>query len=621
MATASNPTSNPTKNPFGDDATVSDWEDRDSSGGGGDSIATPSSSAATSLVAPPSIVSNTAPLLPSSAAADPPPSAPAPPRAPSRRPWIGPVASSDDDDDECEGSSSDSARLAGGRSSRPSSGSSHRNSNPFEEEEEEEYDEGEEEEGGEEDQDQDGSHLGIAPLTGYYARRLEPPPSRGDNPFDVASTQADEEGGEEVLEAYRHALMRGALIQGLAPPSSTHAMGAEGVEEEEEEEQYDEEEGEEEQYDPRASPYEEGGKEELALAPVAGDPNQGDRGSYYDSNANSGSSGKGSRASGSASTPDKEYYYESSRSNSTLSKSAGGGHPGGRSAAGSGSGSVMTRSRSSAGQTSTEPPDSDYAPDLPHSIWGTAFQARRTVSIPIHQHHSASSSNGGAGTDLTAASSARKRGAWCRGAKGRCTLWALLAVTLLLVGAVVAVSLLLFRPKGPSMDEQVDAVLRSVSDPSALADGRTPQAKAREWILYEDTYWSGVRNMEAGGIPTQRVVQRYALAVLYYATNGPTSWGKESSAGGGGGANGNHGWLLGGECDDPEPWHGLACDSDGEVRAVGFGTGEGARGAGLCFCTLTILQFHLPLRSTCETHFFGQKTLVWWGFCRPSWGT
>jgi hypothetical protein len=590
-----------TTNPFGDDddddTTVSNWENRDSGiSNAGDASVNTSSSSATSLVAPPSVMTNsTTPLL-APISTDPPAGDPAPrfqttqqqqqqQRAviKNRRSWIGPVASSSDNSSSSFSSDAgeqpsgwSSYAVAAAAAASSSSDSSHPNSNnPFEEEHKDddyEYDE---------EEDRDESNLGIAPLSVYRSHQEPLSPQYG-NPFDTDSeaefeapmtTKMVGNGDEEMLEAYRHTMMRGALIQGLAPPSSS---SPEVIQEKEDEDDEDEE----EHYDPRASPFEDEAGKEVLLAPMGGEDNQSLIEGYSYANNTSG----GSNTYHSASTQDKEHYYESSRSSSTLSRSTGGprgngtSHPGSsRSGTESGdnrSGSATTHSRSSAGQNSTDPPDSDYASHVPNSIWGTNFQTRRTVSIPIHSVPSDGRNDLTTSSAATSSSSVRKRGACCPGRSGRCTLCFLIATTLLLVGAVIVVSLFMVQNnKGPTIDEQINAILLNVSDPTALEDDRTPQAKAREWILFEDTYWDGVRNLESGSVTTQRVVQRYTLAVLYFATNGPTSWGHEI-----GSSHHSHGWLHGGECDeDPGPWQGLACDSDGEVLAVGFGTWEAWR--------------------------------------------
>jgi hypothetical protein len=400
---------------------------------------------------------------------------------------------------------------------------------------------------------------------------------QSDNGLSTPSTAPS--GSEEVLEEetieehplFHHTMMRGTLIQGLAPPSMLSPSHADAEEEEEEEEDDDanEEEQEEEEANepivPHALSEDPDGEEGKDMFPSEDEVNRLAYRGYYShgtSNSSTGFSAAGSQADN-----EKELYYQSSRSNGSDSV------PRTRvspyivtSAVGTGSGAAGSESRrsslhsggtttgSGSANASVEPPDSDYASNVPSSIWGTSFNTRRSVRIPLHSvsNDGAVASRGNEDDDGMADAAHKPR--------GRCTLWVLVGVTVLLVGAVIAVSLLMFGNKGPTLDEQMDAILFNVSDPTALQDDRTPQAKARNWLLNEDTLWNGASNLEAAGITRQEVVQRYVLAVLYFSTNGPTSWGD------------NSGWLMGGECGDPDSWYGLACNENNEIQAVAFGT-------------------------------------------------
>jgi len=96
---------------------------------------------------------------------------------------------------------------------------------------------------------------------------------------------------------------------------------------------------------------------------------------------------------------------------------------------------------------------------------------------------------------------------------------------------------------------QVDQMIRRVTLNESVFDvAATPQAMALDWMLYKD--------LLDYSIVAERVIQRYALAVFYFATNAGKSWTKDD-------------WLRGDECQDGE-WYGLNCDENNKVRAIAF---------------------------------------------------
>jgi hypothetical protein len=108
------------------------------------------------------------------------------------------------------------------------------------------------------------------------------------------------------------------------------------------------------------------------------------------------------------------------------------------------------------------------------------------------------------------------------------------------------------QPGDPLTPEQQvihDAIVR-VTGPKILEDPTTPQHIARRWLLYEDD--------EVWNASEEGVIQRYALASFYFATGGGDRRWVENS------------WMIGPECgnNDREPWTGLNCSPDGEVRAL-----------------------------------------------------
>jgi hypothetical protein len=71
---------------------------------------------------------------------------------------------------------------------------------------------------------------------------------------------------------------------------------------------------------------------------------------------------------------------------------------------------------------------------------------------------------------------------------------------------------------------RISAIIDSVSSKSDLQNPNSPQSKAREWILFQDTFDSFCpppcnRDRKDGGI-----IQRYTIAVFYFATKGDETW-------------------------------------------------------------------------------------------------
>jgi hypothetical protein len=99
--------------------------------------------------------------------------------------------------------------------------------------------------------------------------------------------------------------------------------------------------------------------------------------------------------------------------------------------------------------------------------------------------------------------------------------------------------------------QAIHDILARITDEKILNDPKTPQYRARQWLLFRD-------GENKGAITEDRLVQRYALITFYFSTGGEEAW-KENN------------WLKGNECDGTF-WRGLNCNSDGEVRALFFGT-------------------------------------------------
>lgn len=95
-------------------------------------------------------------------------------------------------------------------------------------------------------------------------------------------------------------------------------------------------------------------------------------------------------------------------------------------------------------------------------------------------------------------------------------------------------------------------ILKSVS-PKGLDEKGSPQHQAKEWIFHSDL----LKLAPSMTVSSERVIQRYVLAVFYYSTNGPKTWKYNN-------------WLEGDECSIMF-WTGISCNDDNIVRAVAFG--------------------------------------------------
>jgi hypothetical protein len=112
---------------------------------------------------------------------------------------------------------------------------------------------------------------------------------------------------------------------------------------------------------------------------------------------------------------------------------------------------------------------------------------------------------------------------------------------------------------------EISRVLSAILAEDAFSNAFSPQALAYQWMIFEDTMWSDVnpkddsKEGEDFTVPDMAVVQRYSLAVFYFATGGPDAWVENN-------------WLKDAECGKLSKWKGLQCDSLDMVRALSFGT-------------------------------------------------
>lgn len=96
----------------------------------------------------------------------------------------------------------------------------------------------------------------------------------------------------------------------------------------------------------------------------------------------------------------------------------------------------------------------------------------------------------------------------------------------------------------------LNTIILRVTDSATLSNEKSPQSKARRWLLFRDR--------ELSTAEEEPVIQRYALACFYFSTGGDTKWSDNN-------------WLSEEECG-ATPWNGLDCNSDGEVKTLVLGT-------------------------------------------------
>ena len=150
-------------------------------------------------------------------------------------------------------------------------------------------------------------------------------------------------------------------------------------------------------------------------------------------------------------------------------------------------------------------------------------------------------------------------------------LWVALAlVAVILVGVVVAIGVVMFgggddgqstgdgTTDGPPVltnrQQMLHDIVKTVSNSGLFTITTTPQHNARKWLLFEDELWLSPE----GEVSRERVIQRYVLAVFYYATAGPTAWEANN-------------WLRGDECADGAFWDGIFCNDENKVITLAFG--------------------------------------------------
>jgi hypothetical protein len=138
-------------------------------------------------------------------------------------------------------------------------------------------------------------------------------------------------------------------------------------------------------------------------------------------------------------------------------------------------------------------------------------------------------------------------------------------VALVGIGAVVAYAVLRQtskKNKNPTgtttttkRQQEISAMIHSIANnPAALAMASSPQSQAHAWLTRDDDIWAD----ESIVVTMAMVTQRYALAVVHFATHGPSSWVAQT------------GWLDGHECS--AAWMGVSCNRLEQVHTLVLGT-------------------------------------------------
>ena len=144
-----------------------------------------------------------------------------------------------------------------------------------------------------------------------------------------------------------------------------------------------------------------------------------------------------------------------------------------------------------------------------------------------------------------------------RGNRRRLWLYILLGfVTVLVVAAMVVVAVVVAAGGGSDapltpQQQQLSEIAKSVSRQKDLQNSASPQNMAYHWLIHQDEFAND------SSLPKELIVQRYVLAVFYYATMGHQNWETASN------------WLEGSECLDN--WFGISCNDQGQVRTLKFG--------------------------------------------------
>jgi hypothetical protein len=123
----------------------------------------------------------------------------------------------------------------------------------------------------------------------------------------------------------------------------------------------------------------------------------------------------------------------------------------------------------------------------------------------------------------------------------------LVAILVVIIATIIGVVCGFLLNKLNDRQEAIDKIISGITDPNLFKQSSTPQAQAREWILFDDK--------EIYDLDESLVIQKFVLALFYFGTGGTAVWG-------------NTNWLKGNECAKDNEWIGLDCNSKGKVRTI-----------------------------------------------------
>lgn len=202
------------------------------------------------------------------------------------------------------------------------------------------------------------------------------------------------------------------------------------------------------------------------------------------------------------------------------------------------------------------PPDSDYASRGPKNIWDTPSLGDKTPPAEFTQQ---STTLPPPANPFVRSDEGREVGP-STGKRRRLLRLLVGAGIAVLILAVVAVIFIIRSGQSDKTENQrqikLEAIIEKASTPEALSTEGSPQSRARNWLLYDDTLYLDPRT----NATEAQVIQRYSLATLYFSTGGDTTWASNN-------------WLQGGECDG-RYWDHIDCTEDKEVRALAFGKSD-----------------------------------------------
>jgi hypothetical protein len=202
------------------------------------------------------------------------------------------------------------------------------------------------------------------------------------------------------------------------------------------------------------------------------------------------------------------------------------------------------------------PPDSDYAPRAPRSLW-------HEISLDSDADDKGAES---VIEDELDATNEKKPGGddgWPNYREFLLKYRAILAGVAVLVVVIIIIVIVLVATGGgddnnkggtPSsmeaMHDKIEETVSQLVDPEILSNRNSPEAQALKWLIEDDTVW----RHQHEDFSVERIVQRFVLVSFYLSRGGPLYWKANN-------------WLQGEECT----WNFIDCNGIGEVRALAFG--------------------------------------------------